>query len=737
MEEVSQTTEINILNQSNKADNKYYSLIGNLNDGFVLVDTDLNLIEFNPAFARILEYEPGKLIGLNAQHLASTEKDRRALRDGIKRRINMELDSYEVTFVAKSGRKIPAYVTPAPLLNHLGQVEGSFAIIQDLSEIKAAQSTIKFQSDMLANISEGIIVTDLLGTITYYNRGAEDILQVGNNELRGHNIREFFISGDNQELNLLGDEILAAQVSQREVELKTAAGKSKFIRISTAQLKGLADEVSGLIIVLTDFTELHQSRGEALSANEAKTRFLANISHDIRTPMIGIIGASDLLSLEKLTAFQYELVSTIQQCGHQLLDLINDVLDIARIESGIVLLDHKAFDLQRLLTECAGTIEAGIKKQDIRLIIDTAPDVPRWLIGDRVQIRRVLVNLLHNATKFTSSGYITVKVTRQENTSETPESVTLQFSIQDTGKGIPAEDLTRVFYAFHQVEKKPAEGIGLGLTICKQLVELMGGTIWVESEINQGTTFSFSIPLKSTQKKDVLPEKFLPQLPPNQAGKKRWVMIVDDNKVNRKILAYMLHRAGYGIALAENGVECLNLLKKHTFDLILMDMQMPEMNGYDTTRIIKSDPLYRDIPIIAVTANALVGDDDLCRSAGCDGYLSKPISSSQLYSTLEGFLAGEEIVNNDESNIFVQLLPEFTEDLQELMSKLELAMEQKDFEAILETAHDIKGLTGMFGYYKLSQLAADLNVWARQQDFPICTNVYGALREEFNRLLLV
>lgn len=714
-------------------EDKYQNLIEHLNDGFVLVDTKLQLMQFNPAFARIMEYEPGELKGMNALQVARSDNDRQALLDGIRRRIEHKLDSYEVTFVAKSGKYVPAYVTPTPYVNANNEVIGSFAIIQDLTQIKEAQSTIKYQSDILDNVSEGIIVTDLEGNIRYFNSSVEEILGIELNEITGHKVYELNVNEFADDIAAKFAWLVKQKASQWELEIKTNIDADRFIRISTAQLKSFSNDIDGLIMIISDFTELHISKKEAQSANLAKSRFLATVSHDLRTPMIGIIGASDLLSLEELTAYQQELIFTIKQCGQQLLELIDDVMDISRIEAGVVLIDKKAFNLHQLLDECTNTIDAGIKKQGIILIIDTAPDVPSWLVGDPVQIRRVIVNLLHNAAKFTSSGYIILKVV----CADTKESeTTVQFSVKDTGKGIPEEELHRVFEAFHQVGEPSAEGIGMGLAICKQLVELMGGHIWVESEINKGTTFSFTLTMETTEKNQkATGDNLIPHSLANLDKSKKLIMIVDDNQMNRKILAYMLHKAGYNIAVAESGSKCLELLKLQRYDLILMDMQMPEMSGYQATKIIKADPFYQDIPVIALTANALVGDAEICRRAGCDGYLPKPVTSTNLYSTLDKIWAAEMIPANSDKVMLEQLIPECKAHLQEYGQNLQSAMENQDYAEIMAISHDIKGMAGMYGYLKLSQLAGDINIWARRQDFQKCTSVDIALQEELNRLL--
>jgi len=692
------------LNEGN-GDDKYRRLIEDLADGFLAVDNRLNIIYINPALVKMLGYDPDDLLNHNLLSFTYSSHDQMALLRGISNRLRGKKDSYEITLRTKLGRPLPTYINPAPLYDASGQIVGSYGIIKDLTELKEAQNKIAYQAQLLDQISEGVLATDAYGEILYYNKRLEQILGV--NDLMNHPAT---IEKLQSWLRLLQEK------PNCEIEYDHPDGSTHFLRLCAVPIAHMSNEDYSLATVVSDLTDLIRARREAEMASQAKSSLLANISHDIRTPMLGIIGATELLYQELLTKYQRDLIRTIQQCSEVLLGLINDILDLSRIEAGFSVSVKREFYLQQLVEECLLMIQTRIDPAKVTVYTDIDPEIPDLLISDPLQLRRIMLNLLCNAAKFTNEGHIAIRVGIADQYPETnPNKLWLKFSVEDSGLGIPEDKLSTIFDAFQQICDFDGKGTGLGLTICRELVQLLGGNITVTSQLGQGSTFTFIIPVE-------IPEPVLVQDLINNPGKTAAptatgyrVLVVDDNDVNRHILSLMLKRRGFTVLQASNGFECLSLLEDHPVDIVLMDMQMPVLNGFDTVRKIRSNSRYSDLPVIALTAAATEGDQQQCLQAGCNAYLTKPFSSEQFFMMIEDFLAHRESESFSESDI-----QRFRQEFQpELMTMLELdlarmrkAQENGDWESIAHIAHDIKGTAGILGYEQISRTAAELYYWS-------------------------
>ncbi|MFZ5352244.1 MAG: response regulator [Bacillota bacterium] len=379
---------------------------------------------------------------------------------------------------------------------------------------------------------------------------------------------------------------------------------------------------------------LIETRDELERASHVKTQFLANMSHELRTPMNGILGSIQYMQLkEETTEEQYRLLEIAKKSSLALTNTLANIMEISRLELGSVKLVNQCFNIHNLIYDLYSLFRPAAMEKDIAFNYEVDNDIPKIFIGDSVKLNQILISLVGNAVKFTDKGFVNIKLDKLENKDDFCH---LRFSVLDTGVGISEKDKEKLFKIFSQVDdsyNKRYEGAGLGLAICSRLIKLFDGSIGVESELNVGSRFYFDIWLQEdtgyiNQSKPIEQKKYIEQ--------RNRVLVVEDDDVNQLVLTKYLKAQGYTVNAVVNGQEAIELLEREAYDLVLMDIQMPVMNGIEATRALRSRGI--DVPIVAVTAYAMDKDKETFLSAGADDYIAKPFDFNELSAKIEKYM---------------------------------------------------------------------------------------------------
>lgn len=627
--------------------------------GMAMLDFKGKFIQVNKALSDILGYSEAELLGFSFDaitHPQDTTQHTHLVKDVLKgRRHNYQL---EKRYIHKEGHVVWVHLSVSAVRNDKGRVIYFISQIQDITERKRNEATLIEREHFLRTLSEC-----LPGLVSYWstdlrchfaNKNHEKWSSVSAEKMRGQHMRkvlgeELFQNDHHHVLGVLKGE---KQRFERRKPLPSGGYADLLVHLIPDVLYGKVEGFFSISTNITDFKAqqrelerineaLIERTAQAEAASKAKGAFLANMSHEIRTPMNAIMGLLQLLEDTALQAQQRDYLSKIGSAADVLLNVLNDILDISRVEANKLELSTNRFLLDQVLNKATGLFAYHAEEKAIQLYCTKDANCPVSLKGDRLRLAQILNNLLSNALKFTDKGRIHLQVQSVNNGSQ------LQFSVKDSGIGMNAEQCLNLFKPFSQVDESSSRkygGAGLGLSICKNLVELMGGTIWVESIPSQGTTFHFTIdcidPEFTIRDEDAKALKLQSNSGVETEGPahppllNKRVLVVDDHKLNRMVALEMLKKWGAKVSLAENGLEAVKACLSETFDIVLMDLQMPEMDGFEATAKILSELGDSAPPIVAVTASASEQDRVEILGAGMREHVIKPFKKETLIQIL-------------------------------------------------------------------------------------------------------
>ncbi|MGY6213737.1 PAS domain S-box protein [Methylolobus aquaticus] len=641
---------------------RYRAILDNSSHFIGLLDLDGCLVDVNRTALRFAGVEATQVLGIPFRDTPWWDHsidEQAKLDEAIEQARAGSAVRFETTHPAADGaiRHIEFSLTP------IADTDGRIAYLlpegRDITERKRAEQRFRLVVESSAN---ALLLVDAKGVIQLANAQAESWFGYSREELVGHAVDMLVPTmqraqhARNREAYLARPAVRPMNAGGRELFAQRKDGSTFPVEIGLNPIE--TDAGPMVLSSIVDVSErwrtqeaLHRAKEAAEKASVAKSEFLANMSHEIRTPLNGILSATELLAAGEILPSQREYLDIIQTSGEALLAVVNDVLDFSKVEAGKLELEHVAFSPREQALAVLRLFSVEIATKPLQVRCDLEPDLPDQLVGDPVRLRQILMNLIGNAIKFTEQGEIVLRVSLE---SSADDSVKLRFTVSDTGIGIPSDRLATLFSPFVQVDSSTTRrfgGTGLGLAISRRLVTLMQGESGVVSDLGHGSTFWFTATFgrnRAAAAATLLGDRQKPD--GDGALPSARVLLVEDNPVNRTMLLALLGRLGHRVDAVINGRECLEALAQRRYDVILMDCQMPELDGYQTTQIIR-DPgsrvLDHAVPVIALTAHALPGDRERCLASGMDDYLTKPVRGEQLRLALSRWLGLGECGGGD------------------------------------------------------------------------------------------
>jgi len=751
-------------------------------DGILMAAPDGRVLSANPAACRMLGFDESELRALGRGGPLDPADPRLAA--ALEERSRTGRFAGELAFLRKDGSRMPGEVSSVLYDDSFGQKRSSI-IIRDITERVQTEMELRKLSMAVEQSPESIVITDTAGTIEYVNETFLRVTGYTRQEVLGRNPSILQSGGTpvgtyTEMWSALGrGEPWKGQFENRR---KDGSTYTEFAII--APIRQQDGRVTHYLAIKDDITErkrmgeeldtyrhqleqlvdmrtaeLAEARAHAEAANQAKSAFLANMSHEIRTPMNAIIGLTHLMLSAGTTPEQAARLRKIAASGRHLLSLVNDILDLSKIEAGKLVVEAAAFDLLKAVGEAFGSMALRAEEKGLEARLLPAPDLPLAVRGDALRLGQILLNLLSNAVKFTDRGGITLRVGVVH---ARPEGSLLRFEVTDTGIGLTEEQQAHLFKAFEQADTSTTRkygGTGLGLAICQRLVQALGGEIGVHSTPGSGSSFWFQLPFAAATLAEVpaspvaLSDRAPAPPPPGLQGlapQSVEILLVEDDPINQEVALELLRGPGYRVAVAADGAQAVAMAQGQRYHLILMDLQMPVMDGFEATRRLRGTPAHARTPIIAMTANVFVEDQERCLAAGMDDFIAKPVDPERLMATVSRWLGAEvrsaspspetkQAVSDWQTALariegmdiaaalrsvrgrwatLERLLHGFVRDHGDDGPALLRDLAARQFESVERRAHTLKGLAGTLGIRPLAAAAAQLEalLHARPQD---------------------
>lgn len=669
---------------------KLGGIISNANDAIIGIDLAGDITSWNRAAHTIFGYAEADAIGRSLSNLTVPNALLNEHLELLQRVCRGESVAHFITRrCCQNQGQIDVGITAFPITDERDRVVGAAMIIRDVSQQVAAEERVRLLNanlegqvslrtaeltrvaDLLSNVLDAasemsIIATDRQGLITLFNAGAESLLGYQASELIG--VRRVSELHSPEEINAraaalseqYGEPVQGFRALVHHAELAGAdvrewdyirkLGTPVRVSLAVTVMRDRDGNITGYLAIAQDITErierdhaLQEAKQFAEQANEAKSRFLANMSHEIRTPMNGILGLCYMLEQQAMPETSHQLVQKIQSASQGLLGIINDVLDFSKIEANRLDIERIPFRLSTLIDDLASIARGTLRDKDVQLLIAPVPPIVDYVLGDQLHVGQVLSNLLSNAVKFTQHGRIELAVSVLE-APDADGNIRVQFLIRDSGIGIAEDKLQLIFEAFSQADTSTSRsygGTGLGLTICRTLTHLMGGKIDVSSVVGEGSSFRVELPLKlvpdalsSIGNHGAVTAEAHPDKGKRLLGLR--ILLADDSELNREVAEFILSGEGASVEVVADGQAAVNLIlgSANAYDVVLMDIQMPILDGYDATRAIRAIPEQQDLPVIALTAGAMASQRMAALEAGMNGFVTKPFNVDQLLATV-------------------------------------------------------------------------------------------------------
>lgn len=724
-------------------------------DALITIDQEGNVVDYNQVAEQIFGWRYDEVFAKNLAEFIIPAHKRSAHHAGMKSFlitkhspvINQRL---QLSAQHKLGHSFPIEINIAPIETEKGIFFTAF--IRDISARLEAETELRLAAQTFES-SEAMFISDAAGNIIRINQAFTRITGYKEQDIIGKD-PSVLSSGrhDKAYYKNMWSTLISTGKWSGEIYNKRKNGEVYPEYLTISQVKDKADVITHYIAHFMDISEqknneekLRRARVEAEASNESKSLFLASMSHEIRTPMNAVLGILDLLTDTQLTEKQLSLITTARESGELLMTIINDILDFTKMDIDEQVLQLSEFDLHQLLKNCITLLKHLADKKSLQLSIVQTEDLPRFVKGDPDRIKQILINLINNAIKFTEQGHVKLFVSVAPHNRDNKQLI-LKFKVSDTGIGIDKDNQAVLFDEFTMVDQSHSrkyEGTGLGLAICKRLINLMGGTISVESELGSGSVFEFFLVLEQADQNSV--QQTLIHKKTQAPRANTHVLLAEDNLANQMVIKSILEFSDLQVDVVNNGYEALKALQSAEYDIVLMDISMPEMDGMSATKAIRKLPTSAaTIPIIALTAHTLSGDKERFIAAGMNDYLSKPIDRVATLSCIAHWtncakaqhtqaVNGKEdkkesppfvdenvlqqLVADTDAQIVPELINLYIEDSQQRLQRINTAITKKDFDSLEFETHTVGSSAVAHGNAKLYQLARKIELLCRENQF--------------------